>query len=63
MEALVEGRGGGKGSLRGRLRMQAPDVDGCIFLRGKAKPGDWVEVRITQALPYDLVGQIERILR
>ena len=29
---------------------------------GKARPGNWVEARITQALPYDLVAQIEKIL-
>ena len=62
MEVLVEGPDGQKWILRGRLQTQAPEIDGCVFLEGKAKPGDWVEARITQALPYDLVGQIERIL-
>ena len=62
MEVLVEGPDGQKGILRGRLQTQAPEIDGCVFLKGKAKPGNWVEARITQALPYDLVGQIERIL-
>jgi ribosomal protein S12 methylthiotransferase len=62
MEALVEGPDRGGGSLRGRLRIQSPDIDGCVFLKGKANPGDWVEVKIVQALPYDLVGQIERLL-
>jgi ribosomal protein S12 methylthiotransferase len=61
-EVLVEGPDGQKGILRGRLQTQAPEIDGCVFLKGKARPGDWVEARITQALPYDLVGQIERIL-
>ena len=62
MEVLVEGPDGQKGILRGRLQTQAPEIDGCVFLKGKARPGNWVETRITQALPYDLVGQIERIL-
>lgn len=62
MEVLVEGPDGQKGILRGRLQTQAPEIDGCVFLEGKAKPGNWVEARIIQALPYDLVGQIERIL-
>ena len=62
MEVLVEGPDGQKGILRGRLQTQAPEIDGCVFLKGKARPGNWVEARITQALPYDLVGQIERIL-
>jgi len=62
MEVLVEGPNHQGGVLRGRLQIQAPEIDGCVFLKGKARPGDWVEARITQALPYDLVGEIERIL-
>jgi ribosomal protein S12 methylthiotransferase len=62
MEVLVEGSDRGGGALRGRLQIQAPEIDGCVFLKGKAQPGDWVEARITQALPYDLVGQIEEVL-
>jgi ribosomal protein S12 methylthiotransferase len=62
MEVLVEGPAGQGGMLRGRLQTQAPEIDGCVFLKGSARPGDWVEARITEALPYDLVGQIERAL-
>ena len=59
---LVEGPQRERGVLRGRLQTQAPEIDGSVFLNGKARPGDWVEARITQALPYDLVAQIERVL-
>ena len=62
MEVLVEGPDRGGSALRGRVRTQSPDIDGCVFLKGEARSGDWVEVCITQALPYDLVGQIERFL-
>jgi ribosomal protein S12 methylthiotransferase len=62
MEVLVEESDNQGGGLRGRLQIQAPEIDGCVFLKGKARPGDWVEARITQALPYDLVGEIERSL-
>jgi ribosomal protein S12 methylthiotransferase len=62
MEVLVEGLNDQRGLLRGRLQTQAPEVDGCVFLKGKARPGNWVEARITQALPYDLVGEIKKIL-
>jgi ribosomal protein S12 methylthiotransferase len=58
MEVLVEGPNHPEGLLRGRLQTQAPEIDGCVFLKGKARPGDWVEAQIIQALPYDLVGQI-----
>jgi ribosomal protein S12 methylthiotransferase len=59
---LVEGPQGERGVLRGRLQTQAPEIDGSVLLSGKARAGDWVEARITQALPYDLVAKIERVL-
>jgi len=59
---LVEGPQREQGVLRGRLQTQAPEIDGSVFLNGKARPGDWVEARMTQALPYDLVARIERVL-
>ena len=51
-----------EGVLRGRLQTQTPEIDGSVLLNGKARVGDWVEARITQALPYDLVAKIERVL-
>ena len=59
---LVEKTHGEEGVLRGRLNTQAPEIDGSVLLRGKAQPGDWVEARMTEALPYDLVAQVERVL-
>jgi len=59
---LVEGPQRERRILRGRLQIQAPEIDGSVFLHGKARPGDWIEAQITQALPYDLVARIERIL-
>ncbi|MFA6898606.1 MAG: 30S ribosomal protein S12 methylthiotransferase RimO [Desulfurivibrionaceae bacterium] len=45
--------------LEGRTRFQAPEIDGCVYINaGVASPGDIVEVRITEAHPYDLVGEI-----
>ncbi len=45
--------------LEGRTRFQAADIDGCVYInRGSAAPGDFVKVRITEAHPYDLVGEI-----
>lgn len=43
----------------GRSEADAPDVDGRIYFRaekGKYGPGDFVTVRINEALDYDLVG-------
>ncbi len=47
--------------LEGRLRSQAPEVDGCVYITdGQGNAGEIVSVRITEAHPYDLVGEIVR---
>lgn len=44
--------------LEGRTRFQAPEIDGCVYITsGRLNPGDIVEVRITEAHTYDLVGE------
>ena len=45
----------------GRTRMDAPEVDGVVFitppLQGKKpKPGDRLQVKITDSTAYDLIG-------
>lgn len=45
--------------LQGRLASQAPEVDGCVLInQGWGKVGEIMDVRITEAHPYDLVGEI-----
>lgn len=45
--------------LVGRHSQQAPDIDGVTYINdGEAKVGDLVQVRITDAMDYDLVGGI-----
>ncbi len=45
--------------LEGRTRFQAPEIDGCVYINaGQCNPGDIVQVKITEAHPYDLVGEI-----
>jgi len=45
--------------LTGRLITQAPDIDGQVYLTaGVGKVGEIQPVRLTRALPYDLVGEI-----
>ncbi len=68
LEVLVEGTtpvtGDGRGGHRrgvlicGRSYRDAPEVDGLVLCHGQAKPGELVSVRITDALPYDLVGEV-----
>ncbi len=45
--------------LQGRLATQAPDIDGRVLINdGFAVPGTLARVRISEAHPYDLVGEI-----
>jgi ribosomal protein S12 methylthiotransferase len=50
---------GARGSVAlGRSYRDAPEVDGTVLCHGNAVPGDFVRVRITEAMPYDLAGTI-----
>ncbi len=51
------------GKLVGRTQAHAPEVDGVVFTDGSAvssppAPGDIFDVKITDALEYDLIGEI-----
>ena len=53
---LVTGRQAGL--YTGRSAWEAPDADGIIRFEAKQtlKPGDFIDVRLTKAEPYDLIG-------
>ncbi len=37
---------------------QAPEIDGVVYLsEAEAKPGEFVDVTITDATEYDLIGK------
>lgn len=47
--------------LEGRTRYQAPDIDGCVLINeGDTRFGEIVDVEITEAQTYDLIGRIVR---
>ena len=47
--------------LEGRTRFQAPDIDGCVYItQGTIGPGSLVDVRITEAHTYDLIGELAK---
>ena len=47
-----------KDTYIGRTEGDAPEVDGEVFVKAKGlSPGDFVKVRITDTLEYDLVGE------
>lgn len=45
--------------LQGRMSQQAPDIDGVVLINdGQAKIGEFVKVKITDSMEYDLIGEI-----
>jgi ribosomal protein S12 methylthiotransferase len=45
--------------LKGRASFQAPEIDGLVYLtRGKAQIGEIVEMKVTRASEYDLIGEV-----
>lgn len=60
LEVLVEGRSPETDLLLvGRSAGQAPDIDGQVFINdGLAYPGELVQVEVTEAHDYDVVGKI-----
>ena len=61
VEVLVEGFDRIAECWYGRTYADAPEVDGCVFFTTngkKPKPGDFVNVKITDYLNVDLVGEI-----
>jgi ribosomal protein S12 methylthiotransferase len=57
VEVLVEGIGE-DGTVAGRTRWDAPEVDGLVLATGPTQVGKIVPVRITAASAYDLWGEV-----
>ena len=55
---LVEGKEE-DGSYYGRSRYDAPEIDNAVLFTSSRElfPGDFAEVKITDAFDYDLVGE------
>ena len=54
LDVLIEGYG--DGISVGRSYRDAPEIDGMVFVEGKALIGEIIPVRITGAMAYDLTG-------
>jgi ribosomal protein S12 methylthiotransferase len=56
--------------IQGRMPTQAQDIDGHVLINdvealgagNSLRPGDLVEVEITEAMPQDLVGRVVRLI-
>jgi len=60
MDVLVERIDREASFAEGRSFREAPEVDGLVEIRGvgeKVKEGDIVKVRMTEAMPHDMVGE------
>lgn len=58
VDVLIEQEHPGTGQLIGRSGRFSPEVDGVVYVQGHASLGAIVPVRITDADPYDLFGEI-----
>ena len=57
---MVEGKVADEPAYIGRTYKDAPGVDGYIFIQTgeMLMSGDFVKVRVTGAMDYDLIGEI-----
>lgn len=60
LEAVVEGFDRFGECWFGRTRADAPDIDGKVFFTSEnhLEIGDYVRIRITETLDYDLIGEV-----
>ena len=60
MDVMIEGSLPDEGVFIARTYMDAPDVDGYVFIKSDwhLESGDFVKVEITGAKEYDLIGEI-----
>lgn len=60
LEAVVEGFDKWAECYFGRTKSDSPDIDGKVFFAGadKLRVGQYVNIRITDTLDYDLIGEV-----
>ena len=61
LEVMIEGKVADENAYVGRTYMDGPGVDGMIFIQTgeELMSGAFVRARVTGALEYDLIGEIE----
>jgi ribosomal protein S12 methylthiotransferase len=61
LEVMIEGKVADENAYVGRTYMDSPNVDGLIFVNTgySLMSGDFARVRVTGALDYDLIGEVE----
>ncbi len=61
LKVMIEGKLADENAYVGRTYMDAPNVDGYIFINTDEElvTGDFVYAKVIQALEYDLIGEID----
>ncbi len=61
LEVMIEGKAADEDVYVGRTYMDAPGVDGYIFINSgdEFMSGDFAYVKVTKALEYDLIGELD----
>lgn len=61
VEVMIEGKVADENAYVGRTYMDGPGVDGMIFVQTGVElmSGDFARVRVTGAMEYDLMGELE----
>lgn len=57
LRVLIEGQG--EGISVGRTYRDAPEIDGLVIVEGEHPSGEFIPVRLTSAMPYDLSGVVD----
>ena len=60
IEVIIEGKASDEDDYVGRSYMDAPSVDGYVFINSEEElmSGDFAKVRIVKAMEYDLIGDL-----
>jgi ribosomal protein S12 methylthiotransferase len=58
VDVLIEQENPETGEFIGRSTRFSPEVDGLVYVKGVARLGSIVPVKITEAEPYDLKGEV-----
>ena len=60
LDVMIEGKVSGEPAYVARTYMDGPGVDGYLFLNSEELflSGDFVRVKVTGALEYDLMGEV-----
>jgi len=61
LEVMIQGKVADENAYVGRTYMDGPGVDGMIFVQTgeEMMSGDFAVVRVTGAMEYDLIGELE----